>query len=73
MIHVPYNFTDDERLRIINELNIIDEETRKWHASRSSKAVHIYSRTKVIREILKHQEAAAKEPILEKVKKLFSH
>jgi hypothetical protein len=73
MVYIPDNFTQDERSKILNELQIIDEETRKWHASRSSKAVHIYSRTKVIREILERQEQNPKEPLTEKIKKLFSH
>jgi hypothetical protein len=73
MVYTPNNFTISERENILKQLSLIEEETRKWHASRSSKAVHIYSRTKVIREILERKEEAQKEPIMEKVKKLFSH
>lgn len=66
------NIPQNDRLRILTELSLIEEETRKWHASRSSKAIHIYSRTKVIRAILERIEPV--EPaLIQRVKRLFNH
>lgn len=65
---VNSDLTPDERLDLMLKLDLIEIEVRRWHASRSSRAVAVSRVIASMRETLNHSHPVS---LVEKVRNKF--